>query len=94
MLDGKPFLFAGSNAYWLPFINVSNHLKPHRENGLQCETNMPQESCRCEKRSHKAKIAGLNVIRTWAFNEKNATFIPGGLPAYGGEGTGASPVYF
>ena len=22
ILDGKPFLFAGSNAYWLPFINV------------------------------------------------------------------------
>lgn len=26
MLDGKPFLFAGSNAYWLPFINVGYEL--------------------------------------------------------------------
>jgi len=30
MLDGEPFLFAGSNAYWFPFINVSLHvLLPH-----------------------------------------------------------------
>jgi mannan endo-1,4-beta-mannosidase len=24
MLDGKPFLYAGTNAYWLPFLEVSN----------------------------------------------------------------------
>lgn len=27
MLDGKPFLYAGSNAYWLPFINVGHKLQ-------------------------------------------------------------------
>jgi mannan endo-1,4-beta-mannosidase len=42
----------------------------------------------------QASKAGLKVIRTWAFNEKNATFVPGGLPMYGGEGAGVSPIYF
>ena len=42
----------------------------------------------------QAKNAGLKVIRTWAFNEKNETFIQGGLPQYGGEGEGVSPIYF
>lgn len=42
----------------------------------------------------QATRAGLKVIRTWAFNDKNATFDAGGLPQYGGEGAGASPVYF
>ncbi|KAL3426986.1 mannan endo-1,4-beta-mannosidase C [Phlyctema vagabunda] len=71
MLDGKPFLFAGTNAYWLPFINANVKLA-----------------------LTQAKNAGLKVIRTWAFNDKNETFVPGGLPQYGGEGAGASPVYF
>ncbi|KAI9051761.1 hypothetical protein LZ554_004029 [Drepanopeziza brunnea f. sp. 'monogermtubi'] len=37
MLDGEPFLFAGSNAYWLPFINspadVEQTLKEARRAG-------------------------------------------------------------
>jgi len=33
-------------------------------------------------------------MRTWAFNDKNETFVPGGLPQYGGEGAGPSAVYF
>jgi len=33
-------------------------------------------------------------MRTWGFNDKNETFVPGGLPQYGGEGAGAAPVYF
>lgn len=36
----------------------------------------------------------MKVVRTWGFNEKNKTFIPGGIPQYGGEGAGVSPVYF
>jgi mannan endo-1,4-beta-mannosidase len=42
----------------------------------------------------QARKAGLKVMRTWAFNDKNATFTPGGLPKYGGEGAGESAVYF
>ncbi|KAJ5041503.1 uncharacterized protein L3040_005088 [Drepanopeziza brunnea f. sp. 'multigermtubi'] len=69
MLDGEPFLFAGSNAYWLPFIN----------NPADVEQTMKE-----------ARRAGQRVIRTWAFNDQNETYTPGGLPQYG-EGT---PVYF
>lgn len=29
-------------------------------------------------------------MRTWGFNDKNQTFIRGGLPQYGGEGAGPS----
>jgi len=72
-LDGKPFLFAGSNAYWFPFINSPPDVKIAMETAVK---------------------AGQKVIRTWAFNDKNETFVPGGLPQYGGEGAGASPVYF
>jgi mannan endo-1,4-beta-mannosidase len=38
-----------------------------------------------------AKKAGLNVMRTWGFNDRNRTTITGGLPQYGGEGAGPSP---
>lgn len=42
----------------------------------------------------KAKAAGLEVIRTWGFNEVNVTTIPGGLPQYGGEGAGPTDIYY
>lgn len=73
MLDGEPFFFAGSNAYWLPFIDS------------------PPDVLITMK---AAKKAGLKVLRTWAFNEKNATYITGGLPQYGNEGAGPTVVYF
>ncbi|KAF2163063.1 glycoside hydrolase family 5 protein [Zasmidium cellare ATCC 36951] len=41
-----------------------------------------------------AKKAGLNVFRTWGFNDKNATYNPDGLPQYGAEGAGATDVVF
>ncbi|PKY00421.1 putative mannan endo-1,4-beta-mannosidase C [Aspergillus campestris IBT 28561] len=41
-----------------------------------------------------AKQAGLKVFRTWGFNDRNATFIDGGLPDYGGEGAGPTDVVF
>ncbi|KAI6081969.1 glycoside hydrolase family 5 protein [Hypoxylon rubiginosum] len=41
-----------------------------------------------------AKDAGLKVFRTWAFNDKNATYDPQGLPQYGGEGAGATNAIF
>ncbi|KAG7294677.1 hypothetical protein NEMBOFW57_004755 [Staphylotrichum longicolle] len=47
-----------------------------------------------EKGLTAAKKAGLSVFRTWGFNDKNSTYIPGGLPNYGGEGAGPSDVVF
>ncbi|KAK5661805.1 hypothetical protein OQA88_9907 [Cercophora sp. LCS_1] len=47
-----------------------------------------------EKGLAEAKRAGLEVIRTWGFNDKNSTYIAGGLPQYGGEGAGPSEVVF
>ncbi|RYP07769.1 hypothetical protein DL764_002316 [Monosporascus ibericus] len=41
-----------------------------------------------------AKNAGLKVFRTWGFNDKNVTYIPGGLPQYGGEGAGDTEIVF
>nr|ADW82104.1 endo-beta-1,4-mannanase [Chaetomium sp. CQ31] len=47
-----------------------------------------------EKGLMAAKNAGLTVFRTWGFNDKNVTYVPGGLPQYGGEGAGPSEVVF
>ncbi|SPO02591.1 probable Probable mannan endo-1,4-beta-mannosidase C [Cephalotrichum gorgonifer] len=52
------------------------------------------EQADAEKGLVAAKDAGLNVFRTWGFNDKNATYDPEGLPKYGGEGAGATEVIF
>lgn len=41
-----------------------------------------------------ARDAGLRVFRTWGFNGKNRTHDPNGMPRYGGEGAGATPVVY
>lgn len=78
MLDGKPFLYAGTNAYWLPFLEVSNPSVTSLRQKSQCFQN-PDDLHPTFK---SAKDAGLKVIRTWGFNDKNVTFVPGGLPQY------------
>ncbi|CCC07605.1 hypothetical protein SMACR_08144 [Sordaria macrospora] len=47
-----------------------------------------------EKGMKAAKAAGLTVFRTWGFNDKNRTYVPTGLPQYGGEGAGATETVF
>lgn len=53
-----------------------------------------QTQADAEKGLAAAKKAGLNVFRTWGFNDKNATTDPNGLPQYGSEGAGETGVYF
>ncbi|KAK0634300.1 putative mannan endo-1,4-beta-mannosidase C [Bombardia bombarda] len=47
-----------------------------------------------EKGMKAAQDAGLTVFRTWGFNDKNKTYVPSGLPQYGGEGAGATETIF
>lgn len=88
---GRPYYFAGTNAYWFSFLSDINDVS----NAMD-----------------QAKAAGLDVIRTWGFNEGtrsftwscswsdsvsfvvNVTTIPDGLPQYGGEGAGPTSIYY
>ena len=88
-LDGKDFYFAGSNAYYFPFNDVS--LICTDTTILEPCTNSSQLASDVEAGLVAGKKAGLNVFRTWGFNDRNRTTIAGGLPQYGGEGAGPSP---
>lgn len=85
-LDGKDFYFAGSNAYYFPFNDVSIC---HFRVATLTETSQLQSDV--EAGLGAAKKAGLNVFRTWGFNDRNRTTLANGLPQYGGEGAGPSP---
>ena len=55
-------------------------------------TNISQSQKDVERGLGAAKKAGLNVMRTWGFNDRNATTDPNGFPKYGGEGAGETDI--
>lgn len=90
VLDGRPFYFAGSNAYYVPFKNVN----PFQTILPESKLTFMQNQTDVELGLRAAKRAGLNVFRTWGFNDKNVTYDPNGLPQYGAEGAGPTDVVF
>lgn len=72
--DGTRFYLDGKSFY---FAGSNAYYFPFNDKASDVEAGLTA-----------AKDAGLSVFRTWGFNDKNKTFIPGGLPQYGGEGAG------
>ncbi|PSN72574.1 glycoside hydrolase [Corynespora cassiicola Philippines] len=75
--DGTKFVLDGKDFY---FAGSNAYYFPFNDQAADVEKGLTA-----------AKEAGLNVFRTWGFNDRNRTTIPGGLPQYGGEGAGPSP---
>ena len=90
-LDGKDFYFAGSNAY-VRILATSRKTTGANKPPQYFPFNNNQADV--EAGLTAAKKAGLDVFRTWGFNDKNATYNPTGLPQYGGEGAGGTEVVF
>ncbi|KAK3386783.1 endo-1,4-beta-mannosidase-like protein [Podospora didyma] len=79
-VDGEKFKLDGKDFY---FAGSNAYYLPF--SGTQADV---------EKGLTAAKEAGLTVFRTWGFNDKNSTYVPNGLPNYGGEGAGGTEVVF
>ncbi|KAF2260313.1 glycoside hydrolase [Lojkania enalia] len=75
--DGTKFMLDGKSFY---FAGSNAYYFPFNEKASDVEAGLTA-----------AKKAGLNVFRTWGFNDKNRTYNPNGLPKYGDEGAGATP---
>ncbi|KAF2843505.1 glycoside hydrolase family 5 protein [Patellaria atrata CBS 101060] len=78
--EGTKFLLDGRDFY---FAGSNAYYFPFQNNQSDVEVGL-----------RAAKAAGLKVFRTWGFNDKNRTYIPGGLPQYGGEGAGDTEIVF
>ncbi|KAF2119461.1 glycoside hydrolase superfamily [Lophiotrema nucula] len=75
--DGTKFVLNGKSFY---FAGSNAYYFPFDDKASDVEAGMTA-----------AKKAGLNVFRTWGFNDRNRTLVPGGLLQYGDEGAGATP---
>ena len=85
-LDGKGFCFAGSNIYYFPFNNVSSLPRGRGRCDVfhvQTLTCSHQNQNDLELGMKAAQEAGLKVLRTWGFNDKNVTYDAEGMPKYG-----------
>jgi mannan endo-1,4-beta-mannosidase len=65
-LDGKPYYFAGTNCYWCSFTAVCSSFIPISSSH---NSSVSQNMSDVEIAFDAASNAGLNVIRTWGFNE-------------------------
>ncbi|KAG9254031.1 endo-1,4-beta-mannosidase-like protein [Emericellopsis atlantica] len=78
--DGEKFMLDGKNFY---FAGSNAYYLPFQ--GTQADV---------EKGLTAAYDAGLRVMRTWGFNDKNVTYDPSGLPQYNGADPGADEAVF
>ncbi|KAF7197916.1 putative mannan endo-1,4-beta-mannosidase C [Pseudocercospora fuligena] len=77
---GTKFRLNGENFY---FAGSNAYYLPFSQNRSDIEVGF-----------RAANEAGLKVIRTWGFNDKNRTYQPNGFPKYGGEGAGETETVF
>lgn len=94
-LDGKTFYFAGTNAYWISFTtelaDVEKTMDEAKAAGLRVSKWISPTLI--AKENFDAQLRNLWVVRTDGFNDKNVTYVPDGMPKYGGDTSPGDIVY-